>query len=302
MSHTHRIKLAFFDIDGTLLGLDGHYSDAVKRQCQRIQAMGIKTAIASGRPPFACQWLIDELKLYDTGVFYTGAMLYNPRSEQVLKRRALAQNDVAGANGVTGVLFRAQALGLHCEVYSEYGYAVEAITPITAVHASHLRTQPQVVNLEEYSQSQPVVKLLIGYCNTGATNTNDVVGPDCNNNGLHSSSDKPDIIAQLEQEFPHLVFARAYLAAHPEWHFASVIDAKACKYQAFDELLAHHGCTPEEVIAFGDAEADIPFIQQAGIGVAMGQANESVKQAANYVTAPVWDDGVAQALEHWLPA
>lgn len=298
MSYPHRIKLAFFDIDGTLLGLDGQYSDAVKRQCQRIQAMGIKTAIASGRPPFACQWLIDELKLLDTGMFYTGAMLYNPRTEQVLKHRALAR---AGVNGVAEVLSRAQALGLHCEVYSEHGYAVETITPITAVHAKHLRTQPQVVNLTEYSQSQSVVKLLIGYCDTAVTNAKNITSSDCKSNGVHPLPARTDIIAQLEQEFPSLVFARAYLAAHPEWHFASVIDAKACKYQAFDELLAHHGCTQEEVIAFGDAEADIPFIQQAGIGMAMGQANESVKQAANYVTAPVWDDGVAQALEYWLP-
>jgi len=54
---------------------------------------------------------------------------------------------------------------------------------------------------------------------------------------------------------------------------------------------------PSEVIAFGDAENDIPMLQEAGIGVAMGNAADEVKAAADYITLSNNEDGIAAALE-----
>ena len=59
------------------------------------------------------------------------------------------------------------------------------------------------------------------------------------------------------------------------------------------------GIKPEETIAFGDAENDLDMIRFAGIGVAMGNAEESVKAVADYVTADIDDDGIEKALKHY---
>ena len=56
---------------------------------------------------------------------------------------------------------------------------------------------------------------------------------------------------------------------------------------------------PEEIIAFGDGENDIGMLQLAGIGVAMGNAEEVVKQNADYITADIDDDGIEKALRHF---
>ena len=55
----------------------------------------------------------------------------------------------------------------------------------------------------------------------------------------------------------------------------------------------------DEVVAFGDMPNDIPMLRLAGHGVAMGNAHPETIAAANEVTAPNDDDGVARVLERW---
>ncbi len=52
-------------------------------------------------------------------------------------------------------------------------------------------------------------------------------------------------------------------------------------------------------MAFGDGGNDIAMLKHAGIGVAMGNSNDTVKAAADYVTDTVDNDGVIKALKHF---
>ncbi len=58
--------------------------------------------------------------------------------------------------------------------------------------------------------------------------------------------------------------------------------------------------SPDQVVAFGDAENDIEMFRVTGASFAMGQASDHVKQHATAVTAPNAEDGVAVALERLL--
>lgn len=64
-------------------------------------------------------------------------------------------------------------------------------------------------------------------------------------------------------------------------------------------VLEQEGISPEECIAFGDAENDIDMLSFVGIGVAMGNAQDPVKEIADYVTSDVDDDGIENALRYW---
>ena len=52
-------------------------------------------------------------------------------------------------------------------------------------------------------------------------------------------------------------------------------------------------------MSFGDGGNDISMLRHAAIGVAMGQAKEDVKAAADYVTAPIHEDGISKAMKHF---
>ena len=72
------------------------------------------------------------------------------------------------------------------------------------------------------------------------------------------------------------------------------------KSQSIDKLIKTIGIKQEEVIAVGDGYNDMGMIQYAGLGVAMANAEEEVKAAANYVTLSNEEDGVAVVVEKFI--
>lgn len=71
----------------------------------------------------------------------------------------------------------------------------------------------------------------------------------------------------------------------------------ATKGEGILRLAGYLGLKPEETMGFGDSGNDLTMMDMAGIGVAMGNADEDIKEHADYVTATNDEDGVAQALE-----
>ncbi|MFL0799275.1 MAG: HAD family hydrolase [Agarilytica sp.] len=268
------IKVAFFDIDGTLLGLDGQYSDASKQQILRLKASGIKVAIASGRPNFAAKFIVDELSISDPGVFCTGAHVYCPTTRNTLVMQGVS---ASLSQRLTEAL---RNNDIYYELYTAEDYFIESdkCEDIGKTHASHMRQAPQNRNFDALIGVESVVKFLIAV----------------------DSVEEHEKLFDLERAFPECQFAYAKIAAHPDWLFASVIDKDACKHQAFDYLLDYYKVSAENVISFGDAQSDKVFLERAGTGVAMGQAADDVKSVANYVTRPVWDDGVAYAISRLI--
>lgn len=82
-------------------------------------------------------------------------------------------------------------------------------------------------------------------------------------------------------------------------YFSDVISSDADKGLGMADIAGHEGIAISECMAFGDGGNDIPILKKAGIGIAMGNAGESVKAAADYVTDNIDDDGVTKALRHF---
>ena len=81
--------------------------------------------------------------------------------------------------------------------------------------------------------------------------------------------------------------------------FCDILPEGGGKPNGLRQTLAHLGLTREQCIAFGDGGNDVTMLEYAGIGVAMGNACEEAKAAADYVTDDVMKDGLAKALEHF---
>ena len=79
--------------------------------------------------------------------------------------------------------------------------------------------------------------------------------------------------------------------------YADYANVEVNKGQALDFLAGRLGILQHEVMAIGDSMNDLDMIQYAGIGVAMGNANPTVRAAADFVTLGNSEDGVAAAVE-----
>ena len=80
---------------------------------------------------------------------------------------------------------------------------------------------------------------------------------------------------------------------------AEVCQKNVNKGRAMLEVLRYYNAGRESSIAFGDGANDYEIIQMAGLGIAMGNADETLKQLASYVTADCDDDGIGKALRHF---
>ena len=69
------------------------------------------------------------------------------------------------------------------------------------------------------------------------------------------------------------------------------------KALGIQKYIERNGIAREDTIAFGDGPNDLDMLSYAGIGVAMGNAREEVKQSADYITSSVNDDGIAKAMQ-----
>lgn len=101
------------------------------------------------------------------------------------------------------------------------------------------------------------------------------------------------MIPALQQRFPDLAVASS---------ISNNIEINSCQAQkgvALLELCRHLGISPKATMAFGDGLNDISMLQAAAVGVAMANAEETVRNASDYVTDTNDRDGVAKAVLHF---
>lgn len=98
-------------------------------------------------------------------------------------------------------------------------------------------------------------------------------------------------------EFPHLT-SGTWGGRGSHALFGDLGVAGITKAAAVDALVAHLGADRADTIAFGDATVDLPMFAACAYSVAMGNASDEVKDAADYVTDDVEHDGLANAFAH----
>lgn len=110
---------------------------------------------------------------------------------------------------------------------------------------------------------------------------------------------EPARLAVLEKEmYEHLKDRMGVFRSEP--YFLELVPKGIDKAQSLAVLLKEIGVTKEEMIAVGDGFNDLSMIQYAGLGVAMANAQEIVRQNADYITLSNEEDGVAAVVEKFI--
>ena len=95
---------------------------------------------------------------------------------------------------------------------------------------------------------------------------------------------------ETREQFPQLMALRSKAT------YLEILPPESTKGSAAKVLLEHFDLSPKQAVAFGDSDVDVDMLQYCGLGVAMGNAPKSVKEAADYVTASNDEEGVYIAL------
>lgn len=106
--------------------------------------------------------------------------------------------------------------------------------------------------------------------------------------------------ANLEKLIEDLSYYNELELTNSQPHNLEVNPKGVHKGSALSKVCAKLGITMDEVMAAGDSLNDMKMIQQSGLGVAMGNAQEAIKKAADFETDTNDQDGVAKAIERFV--
>jgi hypothetical protein len=261
------IRLVALDIDGTLLDSSNRLSDGNAAAIREAMAQGAQVVLATSRWFHLARLTAENLGLTTPLICHNGALIKRPEDGQELLHLRLDQE------------FSRQMAGLGDQRRYMMFTTVDDVTYMRPQGKGPKRLPPDMrvsnYHAQAVAQAAPTAILIFG---------EEAVG---------------EVWDAFHEQFGRAVnFSRNHSLTFP--HYLSLTHAEADKGRSL-ELVCHElGVDPAEAMAIGDAEADVAMFGVVGCGVAMGNAPDSVREAAREVAPQNDDDGVAWAIRKYV--
>ncbi|BDH43965.1 sugar phosphatase YidA [Salmonella enterica subsp. enterica serovar Choleraesuis] len=265
------IKLIAIDMDGTLLDPQHAITPEVHSAISAARARGIVVVLTTGRPYPGIERYLNELGMRrdtDYCITYNGALVQKAATGETVVEITLGHEDYRYLQQLS------LDLGVHL-------HAIDRTTVYTAnrdishwtVHEAYLTGMPlQFCEAENMDPSRRYPKIMM--------------------------IDDPEILDVAIAKIPAEVHER-YTILKSAPFYLEMLDRRVDKGAGVQALAETLGIDREEVMAIGDQENDIAMLEYAGIGVAMGNAIDSVKNVAQVVTKTNEEHGVAVAIRQY---
>lgn len=274
------IKAVFFDIDGTLLTDRKTVSKSTQEAIRAMKKQGILVGVATGRGPGFVAPFLENLEL-DFAVSYNGQFVFT--RDKVIYQNQLPKSTIYRLIRYASNHRREISLGTATGLVgsniinmgtSRLGQMISRLVPrrfAKTVEKSfkHLirRFIPQNHTNLVMLMKEPIFQVVL-VATKGESQ-------------------------QISQKFPYLTVTRS------SPYSMDVISKNQSKLKGIERLGERFDFTLEEVMAFGDSENDEEMLAGVGVGVAMGNASQTLKQTAAYTTSNNNQDGIAKALSHY---
>lgn len=268
------IKMIVADMDGTLLRSDLSVSKRNLDAIARIRREGIKFAVATGRPDQLMKEYVDLLGLTEPFIMYNGTVIGHPFQEDrvfeksfdaVVIRPVLEQLD---REGTLYMVYTKEML------ISKPNYRRAFFEKRNeSLDVRHQCIFKDIPSIEEIVREHTIIKVLV----------------------IEHDFSKFQEIQSRFLNNPNFSVAKS------QEGFLDINPPHTSKGDSLRLLAIYHGFDPSEVVAFGDQENDVSMFDVAGIGVAMGNAEDHVKARAKEVTLSNNEDGFAVWVEKHLP-
>lgn len=263
-------KMIVLDMDDTLLTDDHIISEATKTALMLAQEKGIKVVLASGRPTYAMLDAAKELRLAEYGSFilsFNGAKITNCQTNEELFSSTLSPETVHQLFDLS------QRENIWIHTYMNNEIITQENNPFTEIEGKLTGLPIKTVADFKQTVSTPVVKVLM----------------------VKEENYLKEVEARLQKELANDL---SVMRSKP--YFLEFTELGVTKGTSLAILIEKLGISREEVIAIGDSYNDVAMIEFAGLGVAMGNAPDDVKQLADYVTDTNNNDGIAKVIDTFI--
>ena len=260
-------KLLSVDVDGTLINSKKQVTPKTKEKIQQAVEKGVIFTISSGRPVQGVQLITDQLGMDAPVITYNGAMAITGESRTIIYSCNMEKEDA----------LQIEMLGKQRDtliaIWSDNKLYVNHMNELALKYSTISGTEPIL-----YTDIEPLIE-----------------------KGINKILWYDDVerINAFEEELKTVINPTVnYHTSQP--FFLEFVNINASKAIALEKLGNHYGISKEEMIAIGDGFNDLSMIEYAGLGVAMENAPEEIKQAADFVTLSNEDDGVAYVIDKFI--
>lgn len=272
------VKAIFFDLDGTLLTSTRGIAPSTRRAIIDLRRHGVLVGIATGRGPAFAMSLLEELDL-NFAVTFNGQYIIDSKNvlyEKAIDRKLVNRLVRYAADNHRDLSF-GMADGMVGSGLLKFGESrvagfMAGFLPSFAANFARMgfknivrRFRPVIYDLRLLKEPIYQIVMIATVAET----------------------------SRLESKFPEISITRS----NP--YSIDIISQGSSKIRGIKRLSELFDFRLPEVMVFGDSENDIKMLEGAGIGVAMGNAQASVKEIADYVTTSNNQDGIARALDYY---
>ena len=262
-----KYKLVAVDLDDSLLGEDHKISEENRVAIKKAVDQGVVFTIATGRPLQSCLPFVKELDLDVPFITYNGALIIRGKSMEILYHKTIAPDDA------WDIINQSEKFSPTIFVFYDNNLYVNEINQYTERYSTFS-------NMPAYLE-----KDLSKIINKGPTKV--------------LLYHQPEIIKKIFNEIKDPLGGKLNFHISKPF-FLEFIDKEVSKGNALATLAKNMGIIPEEVIAIGDSYNDISMIEYAGMGVAVENAYDDIKDKADYISKPNVEHGVAEVLEKFV--
>ncbi|RNC63464.1 Cof-type HAD-IIB family hydrolase [Proteiniphilum sp. X52] len=268
-----KYKLLVLDVDGTLVNSKKELSAQTLTTLLKIQHAGIRIVLASGRSPYGLRPLVEKLEMKKWGGYilpYNGAQIIDANDKVLFEKR------------IDPVMFpylERKALKNGFGIFTYHSNQLITTHP----ENKHIRDEAALNGMEIVAVENLSAAVDFSPCKCVLVSDNETA-----------------LVALKDQWRKRL--AGVLDVYRSESFFLEVVPEFVDKGNTLGVLIEKLGIGTEEVMAIGDGRRDFSMLQLAGLGIAMGNAQDSIKACADYITESNDNDGVAIAVQKFIIA
>ncbi len=258
----------FFDVDGTLLPFGRDVPQSAVNAISRARSNGHRVFLSTGRSTAEISSKLDVIPL-DGGVYSAGAKVI--ADGKVLYKRIFTEEEKADIYNLI------RELGLETFIQTDQGTfftkaSSEYFVDLMMKYVGRVIDIPNCVVVDTLPYDLEINKLLF-------------LSRDRNGYEIRKSlKDKFSVVDNT--------------VGLPQDIMAEIVLKDITKATGISKVLEHYGDSEDSVVAVGDGANDIEMIEASSLGIAMGNASDSLKAVADYITDDVDRDGLAKAIEY----